>query len=89
MDAPRKLLAADPAFRADVLAGLAAAVAEWLHDVPLYYPAVGLDYQLALGVFMLISGGLIAGAGSWLLTRSLAQTGVLAGLESGRLQERV
>ena len=54
MDAPRKLLSADPAFRADVLAGLAAPIpavpARWLYDrrgselfeaitqLPEYYP---------------------------------------------------
>ena len=54
MDAPRALIAADPAFRADVLAGLAAPIpaipARWLYDhrgselfeeitrLPEYYP---------------------------------------------------
>ena len=72
-----------------VVAGIAAAVGEWLHDVPLYFLEFPLGYQLALGVFMLLSGALIAGAGSWLLTRSIAQTGVLAGFPSGQLQDRV
>ncbi|MFN2484105.1 MAG: ECF transporter S component [Candidatus Limnocylindria bacterium] len=72
-----------------ILAGAAAAVGEWLHDVPLYYPGLSFDLQLAIGAFMLASGVVIAGLGSWLLVRSLAQTGVLAAFPSGRLQRRV
>lgn len=72
-----------------VIAGAAAGVATWLHDVPLYYPALALPLQLAIGAFMVMSGALIAGLGSWLLVRSLAQTGVLAAFPSGRLQRRV
>lgn len=72
-----------------VLAGAAAGVGEWLHDTTLYYPGVSFDLLLALGVFMVASGALVAGVGSWLLVRSLAQTGVLAPFRSGRLQRRV
>ncbi|MDQ3881444.1 MAG: ECF transporter S component [Chloroflexota bacterium] len=71
------------------IAGAAAGVGEWLHDVPLYYPSVGIDAQLQFGLFMVASGALIAGIGSWLLVRSLAQTGVLGAFPSGRLQRRV
>jgi len=72
-----------------VLAGAAAGIGEWLHDTPLYYPAVSFDVQLALAAFMVVSGALIAGVGSWLLVRSLAQTGVLAAFPSGRLQRQI
>jgi energy-coupling factor transport system substrate-specific component len=69
-----------------LLAGAGAALGEWLHDMPIYYPAVAFEVQLAYGLFMLISGVLIAGLGSWLLTRALARTGVLASFPSGRGQ---
>jgi energy-coupling factor transport system substrate-specific component len=72
-----------------VLAGIAAGVGAWLHDVPIYYAEVALPIQLAYGGFILLSGALIAGVGSWLLTAALAQTGVLAPFPSGRGQAAV
>ena len=72
-----------------VMAAIAAGAAAWLHDVPLYYAEFPLEFQLALGAFMLISAALVAGVGSWILTRSLAQAGVLAAFPSGRLQRRI
>ena len=74
---------------AAVLAAALAAVGAWLHDTPLYYAELPLTDQLVIGVFMLISAVLIAGVGSWWLTRALAQTGVLAQFPSGRIQQRV
>jgi energy-coupling factor transport system substrate-specific component len=72
-----------------VVAAFAAAVGEWLHDMPIYYAALALDQQLAIGVFMAVSAVAIAGMGSWLLLRSLAQTGVLAQFPAGRAQTRI
>jgi energy-coupling factor transport system substrate-specific component len=72
-----------------LLAGAGAAVGEWLHDMPVYYPTTAFGVQLAYGVFMLISGVLIAGAGSWLLVRALAPTGVLSPFAAGRDQREV
>ena len=72
-----------------LLAGAGAAVGEWLHDMPVYYPQTAFEVQLAYGLFMLISGILIAGLGSWLLVRALAQAGVLAPFPSGRSQRAV
>ncbi len=72
-----------------LLAGAGAAVGEWLHDMPVYYPATAFEVQLAFGAFMLISGVVIAGAGSWLLVRALAPTGVLAPFAAGRDQPEV
>jgi energy-coupling factor transport system substrate-specific component len=72
-----------------LLAGGAAAVGEWLHDMPVYYPGTAFEVQLAYGLFMMISGVLIAGLGSWLLARALAQSGVLAPFPSGRSQRPV
>ena len=70
-----------------LLAGAGAAVGEWLHDMPIYYPDLDLGGQLAIGAFMLVSGVLIAGLGSWLLVRALARTGVLSAFPSGREQQ--
>jgi energy-coupling factor transport system substrate-specific component len=72
-----------------LLAGAGAAVGEWLHDMTIYYPQTALELQLAYGAFMLTSGVLIAGLGSWLLARAMIRTGVLAPFPSGRSQPRV
>jgi energy-coupling factor transport system substrate-specific component len=72
-----------------MLAGAGAAIGEWLHDMPIYYPETALGVQLTYGLFMLISGVVIAGAGSWLLVRALAPTGVLSPFAAGREQPEV
>lgn len=72
-----------------VLAAMGSAVGEWLHDMPIYYPETALGVQLAYGAFMLISAAVIAGIGSWLLVRALAQTGVLSVFPSGRSQRPI
>jgi energy-coupling factor transport system substrate-specific component len=72
-----------------LLAAAGAAVGEWLHDMTIYYPQTALQLQLGYGAFMLISGVLIAGLGSWLLTRAMIRTGVLAPFPSGQSQPRV
>jgi energy-coupling factor transport system substrate-specific component len=74
---------------AALLASALSAVGAWLHDTPLYYAALPLADQLLIGLFMLISALVIAGFGSWWLTRALVQTGVLAQFPSGRSQQRV
>ena len=72
-----------------LVAGAGAAVGEWIHDMPVYYAATAFGVQLSYGVFMVISGILIAGLGSWLLVRALAQTGVLSPFPSGSQQVEV
>jgi energy-coupling factor transport system permease protein len=72
-----------------LLAGAGAAAGEWLHDMAVYYAATAFEVQLGYGLFMLISGVLIAGLGSWLLARALARAGVLAPFPSGRSQRPV
>jgi energy-coupling factor transport system substrate-specific component len=67
-----------------LLASAGAALGEWIHDMTVYYPTVGIGLQLAYGAFMLISAVLIAGLGSWFLVRLLRPTGVLAAFPSGR-----
>jgi energy-coupling factor transport system permease protein len=71
------------------LAATASAITAWMHDVALYYLDIGLGPQLAILAFMIVSAILIAAIGSWLLLRSLVQTGVLAQFAAGRAQERV
>ena len=60
-----------------------------MHDTPLYYADIGLGAQLVILAFMVASAIVIAGVGSWLLMRSLVQTGVLAQFPAGRAQQRV
>jgi energy-coupling factor transport system substrate-specific component len=72
-----------------LLAAALAAVGAWIHDMPLYYAALSLPEQLVIGAFMLISALVIAGVGSWWLTRALVQTGVLSQFPSGRTQQRI
>jgi energy-coupling factor transport system substrate-specific component len=72
-----------------VLAAGGAAVGEWVHDMAFYYLQTAFGVQLAYGLFMLISAVVIAGLGSWLLVRALAQTGVLAPFPSGRSQRPI
>lgn len=67
-----------------LLAGAGATLGEWIHDMAFYFPAVDPDLQLAYGAWMLVSGVLIAGLGSWILLRVLRPTGVLAPFPSGR-----
>ena len=72
-----------------LIAAIGTALAAWIHDTPLYYADIGLGPQLVILVFMVVSAIVIAGVGSWLLMRSLVQTGVLAQFPAGRAQQRV
>ena len=72
-----------------LLASAGAVAGEWFHDMTIYYPGLDFGLQLAYGAFMLVSGVLIAGLGSWLLARAMARTGVLAPFPSGQSQPRV
>jgi energy-coupling factor transport system substrate-specific component len=72
-----------------LIAAIGTAIAAWVHDTPLYYADIGLGPQLVILAFMAVSAIVIAGIGSWLLMRSLVQTGVLAQFPAGRAQQRV
>jgi energy-coupling factor transport system permease protein len=72
-----------------LIAAIGTAIAAWVHDTPLYYADLGLGPQLVILAFMVVSAIVIAGIGSWLLMRSLVQTGVLAQFPAGRAQQRV
>lgn len=65
------------------VAAVATAVGAWLHDMPLYYPEAGIAAWLVFLAFMVASAAAIAGYGSWLLMRALAQAGVLGAFPSG------
>ncbi len=72
-----------------LIAAVGTAIAAWVHDTPLYYADIGLGPQLVILLFMVVSAIVIAGIGSWLLMRSLVQTGVLAQFPAGRAQQRI
>lgn len=72
-----------------LVAGAAAAVGAWVHDMAVYFPGVPLDLQLAMGVFMVVSAVLVAGLGSHLLARALARAGVLSQFPIGATRPRV
>ena len=72
-----------------LLASVGAAAGEWLHDMPVYYAATAFDVQLVYGAAMVVSALAFAGIGSWLLTRALADTGVLSPFASGRSQRTI
>lgn len=69
-----------PAMVAGALAGLFGSFNETF--VAGYYAAFSLDWKLIYILCGVISGALLAGAVSWLLTRAIAATGALSGLAS-------
>ena len=72
-----------------VIAGLASATAGWIHDMLVYYPDLSVGGWAIFLPFYLISAAVITGIGAYYLTRSLAQTGVLAPFASGKAQSRI
>jgi energy-coupling factor transport system substrate-specific component len=74
---------------AAMAAGAGSAVVLSVLDLTLYYPEYPAGQKVAYAVLSVVSGAVLAGAGSWLLTRALARTGALAPLASGRVAERV
>ena len=72
---------------AALVGGALAGAAAGLIDIAVYYADWSLGWQLTQVGFAAASGLVIAGLGSWWLTRALAQTGVLDQFPSGR--ERV
>lgn len=72
-----------------VVAGAVAGAAAALLDLSFYYADWSGAWQVSYGVLVVVSSAVIAGAGSWLLVRALARTGVLAPFASGADQARV
>jgi energy-coupling factor transport system substrate-specific component len=71
-----------------LLAGAATGVALGLNDALRYYAGATASFQVVYVICAVISGTVIAGAGSWLLVRALARTGVLSSFAAGREQSR-
>jgi energy-coupling factor transport system permease protein len=71
------------------LAGAVAGAVISLCDLVLSYPTFTAGWKLTYILCLAVSGALIAGVGSWALTRALAATGVLTSLASGRAAARV
>ena len=68
-------------------AGAAMAVLDvWIYR---YYTGWSVGYQLSYLIAAVISGAIVAGAGSWYLVRAMAATGVLAPFASGRRQRLI
>lgn len=74
---------------AALAAGAGSGVALSLLDLTFYVTDFPAGQKLAYVVLSVLSGAVVAGGGSWLLTRALARTGALAPLASGRTAERV
>jgi energy-coupling factor transport system substrate-specific component len=67
-----------------VLAGAASGLALAINDLTLWYPGSGTSFITIYTFSAIISGAVIAGLGSWLITRGLAKTGALSRFASGR-----
>jgi energy-coupling factor transport system substrate-specific component len=55
-----------------------------INDLILWYPGARVEFALIYGVSAIVSGGVIAGLGSWALARGLARTGALNRFAAGR-----
>lgn len=69
--------------------GAAAGFVVGLLDTFLYYPEFSPAFKAAYAAATIVSGVVVAGIGSWALTRALARTGALSALASGRDARRV
>uniref|UniRef100_A0A942SYP7 ECF transporter S component n=1 Tax=Neobacillus citreus TaxID=2833578 RepID=A0A942SYP7_9BACI len=67
-----------------VAAGALAGLALGINDSVLWYAGLDAAFKTVYIVSAVISGAVIAGAGSWLLVRALARTGVLSSFAVGR-----
>ncbi len=67
-----------------LLAGVGAGLAMAVNDLVLYWVGSTAQFAIVYAVCAVISGAVIAGLGSWFLTRGLARTGVLSRFASGR-----
>jgi energy-coupling factor transport system substrate-specific component len=70
-----------------LISGMLAGAAAGYLDIVLYYPTWKVSWRVDQVAIAAASGLVIAGLGGWLLTRALAETGVLDRFPAGR--ERV
>jgi energy-coupling factor transport system substrate-specific component len=71
-----------------VLAGAGAGLAMAINDLVLWYAGAAPVFAVVYTVSAIISGGAIAGLGSWFIARGLARTGALSRFASGRTEVR-
>lgn len=69
---------------AAILAGATSGLAMAISDLIIWYPGAALSYVAIYTIAAIVSGGVIAGLGSWLLARGLAKTGALSRFAIGR-----
>lgn len=67
-----------------LLAGLGAGVGMAVMDLTFYYAGSRLEFAAIYAASAMVSGAVLAGGGSWLLTRALARTGALSRFAAGR-----
>ena len=72
-----------------LLAGAVAGLSAAMLDILFYYEPWSGGWQLSYAALLAVSAAVIAGAGSWLVVRALARTGVLSPFASGADQVRV
>jgi len=61
------------------LAALASAAAAWIHDWVLYFPTLGVEAMIPIGILIAVSSLVIVAGGSLFLERALRRAGVLQG----------
>jgi energy-coupling factor transport system substrate-specific component len=67
-----------------ILAGAAAGLAMAINDLVLWYVGADVLFATVYIASCIVSGAVLAGVLSWLLTRGLARTGVLSRFAAGR-----
>ncbi|MFD6418079.1 ECF transporter S component [Streptomyces sp. NPDC060194] len=67
-----------------LLGGLLAGIAASVLDITMYYSANAVGVNIGYAACVMLSCVVVAGWGSWALTRGLAQTGALDPFPSGR-----
>ncbi len=67
-----------------VLAGALSGLALAINDLVLWYPGSAAAFATIYTISAIISGAVIAGVGSWAITKGLAKTGALSRFASGR-----
>lgn len=67
-----------------MLAGAASGIAMAINDLILWYVGADALFATVYVISCVVSGAVVAGLGSWLLTRGLARTGVLGRFAAGR-----
>ena len=72
-----------------LVAGAVAGASAALLDIVFYYEKWSGGWQVVYTGLLVVSSAVVAGAGSWLLVRALARTGVLAPFASGADTTRI